>query len=97
MQILYLIGSHKEDPELITELFNIKKYPARPQYGCAQHFPLLLYDCHFPGLTFESNPQAEQRLIYEFRDQMRQRFTEIAFYSCFLGYMIKDQPYVKSI
>jgi len=30
--VLFLIGKHQEEPEIIDDLLNIEKYPARPQY-----------------------------------------------------------------
>ncbi|XP_077998522.1 tRNA pseudouridine(38/39) synthase-like [Glandiceps talaboti] len=59
--ILFLIGQHKEKPEIIDDLLDIDNHPCKPQYSMAAEFPLVLYDTHFQGINWIYN-QEEQEL-----------------------------------
>jgi len=52
MAILFLVGQHLENPEIVKDLLNIEKYPQRPDYEMAHDVPLVLYDCEFEGLEW---------------------------------------------
>ncbi|XP_054161615.1 tRNA pseudouridine(38/39) synthase-like [Oppia nitens] len=45
--LLFLIGQHKEEPNIIEELLDIDKHPNKPQYCMSADFPLILFDCSF--------------------------------------------------
>lgn len=47
MTIVFLIGSRKERPELMRDLLDIEKCPARPNYNRASSLPLSLFDCRY--------------------------------------------------
>lgn len=47
MTVLFLIGRKKEQPELVRELLDINKCPARPKYCRASPLPLSLFDCKY--------------------------------------------------
>ncbi|KAL2042562.1 hypothetical protein N7G274_005056 [Stereocaulon virgatum] len=49
VNILFLIGQDLEQPSLIDDLLNVKKYPCKPEYEMADEAPLVLWDCIFPG------------------------------------------------
>lgn len=50
MSVLFMVGSGKESPDIVTELLDVKKHPKKPQYIMADPEPLVLYDCVFhPG------------------------------------------------
>lgn len=57
--ILFMIGQHKEKPEIIDELLDVSKNPCKPQYSMAAEGPLVLYDCGFEGIKwiYEDDPQ----------------------------------------
>ncbi|XP_033642150.1 tRNA pseudouridine(38/39) synthase-like [Asterias rubens] len=57
--ILLLIGQHKEQPEIIDRLLDVKTQPCKPQYSMASEYPLVLYDCAYRGIHW----------IYEQGDQ----------------------------
>jgi tRNA pseudouridine38/39 synthase len=48
--VLIMVGSEAEDPSIITELLDVHKLPAKPQYNMASEVPLLLHDAGFPDL-----------------------------------------------
>lgn len=45
--ILFLIGQHKEEPQIVIDLLNVNKNPNKPQYCMSADFPLILFDCSF--------------------------------------------------
>ncbi|XP_047465844.1 tRNA pseudouridine(38/39) synthase [Mugil cephalus] len=53
MAVLLLIGQKLEAPEIINQLLDVEKNPRKPQYSMAVDYPLVLYDCHFEGLSWE--------------------------------------------
>ncbi|XP_034049680.1 tRNA pseudouridine(38/39) synthase isoform X2 [Thalassophryne amazonica] len=53
MAILLLIGQKLEPPEIIDQLLDVENNPRKPQYNLAVDYPLVLYDCHFEGLSWK--------------------------------------------
>uniref|UniRef100_A0A672ZPC3 Pseudouridylate synthase 3 n=1 Tax=Sphaeramia orbicularis TaxID=375764 RepID=A0A672ZPC3_9TELE len=53
MAVLLLIGQKLETPEIIDQLMDVEKNPRKPQYSMAVDYPLVLYDCHFEGLSWK--------------------------------------------
>ncbi|RXK35586.1 tRNA pseudouridine(38-40) synthase [Tremella mesenterica] len=45
--ILFLIGSHLESPTLVSNLLDVEKFPARPNYATAHPLPLTLWECKY--------------------------------------------------
>lgn len=56
VHILFLIGYGLENPHIITELFNIEKYPGKPSYPLANELPLVLHDCNYHHLNIVYTP-----------------------------------------
>jgi len=63
MAILFLVGQRLEDPEIVRDLLDIEKYPAKPEYEMAHDVPLVLYDCRFDGLEWRY--QADSSNVHE--------------------------------
>ncbi|KAG9350145.1 hypothetical protein JZ751_026498 [Albula glossodonta] len=57
MAVLLLIGQKLEPPELIDQLLDVENNPRKPQYSMAVDYPLVLYDCDFEGLRWQSEPE----------------------------------------
>ena len=51
--VLFLIGSGHESKEVITQLLDVEKHPARPQYSLASEAALVLYSTNFQHLRFD--------------------------------------------
>lgn len=47
MTVILLIGSKREPPELVRDLLDVSKCPARPNYNRASPMPLSLFDCQY--------------------------------------------------
>jgi tRNA pseudouridine38/39 synthase len=45
--VLLMIGSGKESPSIIQDLFNTEKCPRKPNYPMAPDYPLILEDCFY--------------------------------------------------
>ena len=58
MSILFLVGQGLEPPEIVRDLLDIEKVPAKPDFPMASDLPLVLYDCEFKNLEW----------TYSFRD-----------------------------
>ena len=56
-EILFMIGKRLEQPSLVTELFDIEKYPGKPSYALADDRPLVLHDCSYPNLSMGHSAQ----------------------------------------
>ncbi|XP_029934103.1 tRNA pseudouridine(38/39) synthase [Myripristis murdjan] len=57
MAVLLLIGQKLEAPEIINQLLDVDRNPRKPQYSMAVDYPLVLYDCHFEGLSWKQEPE----------------------------------------
>ena len=84
--ILFLIGQGKEEPELITELLDIKRCPAKPQYNMAEGFPLVLFDCDFEDIEWQ---QTEANLRATIKDLDKQ-WTEYAVKAAIMSDMTRS-------
>lgn len=45
--ILFLIGQHKELPNVVKELLDVENNPQKPEYNIASEIPLNLYECEY--------------------------------------------------
>ncbi|KAJ8414382.1 hypothetical protein AAFF_G00052520 [Aldrovandia affinis] len=63
MAVLLLIGQKLESPELIDQLLDVENNPRKPQYSMAVDYPLVLYDCHFEGLQWQSEPEEVRHVL----------------------------------
>ncbi|KAM9773692.1 tRNA pseudouridine(38/39) synthase [Syngnathus typhle] len=57
MAVLLLIGQKLEAPEIIHSLLDVHNNPRKPQYSMAVDYPLVLYDCHFDGLSWKRDAE----------------------------------------
>ena len=47
VSLAFLIGQHREEPHIISQLLDVDKHPNKPQYCMAADFPLVLFDCSY--------------------------------------------------
>ncbi|XP_028287960.1 tRNA pseudouridine(38/39) synthase [Parambassis ranga] len=57
MAVLLLIGQKLEAPDIINQLLDVEENPRKPQYSMAVDYPLVLYDCHFEGLSWKQETE----------------------------------------
>uniref|UniRef100_A0A3P8VDN0 Pseudouridylate synthase 3 n=1 Tax=Cynoglossus semilaevis TaxID=244447 RepID=A0A3P8VDN0_CYNSE len=84
MAVLLLIGQKLESPEIIDQLLDVQTNPRKPQYSMAVDFPLILYDCHFDGLTWKQEPEEVNYILVT----LQQHWTQSAVKSHLLLGMI---------
>eukprot|EP01118_Nematostelium_gracile_P005474 TRINITY_DN1733_c0_g1_i4.p1 TRINITY_DN1733_c0_g1~~TRINITY_DN1733_c0_g1_i4.p1 ORF type:complete len:387 (-),score=71.72 TRINITY_DN1733_c0_g1_i4:184-1344(-) len=48
--VLFLIGQHLEDAQLISDLLDIQSVTGKPQYEMASELPLVLWDCGYDAI-----------------------------------------------
>ncbi|KAJ8364586.1 hypothetical protein SKAU_G00134170 [Synaphobranchus kaupii] len=63
MAVLLLIGQKLETPELIDQLLDVQNNPRKPQYSMAVDYPLVLYDCYFEGLQWQSELEEVRQVL----------------------------------
>ncbi|KAJ8264560.1 hypothetical protein GJAV_G00150700 [Gymnothorax javanicus] len=63
MAVLLLIGRKLEAPELIDQLLDVQNNPRKPQYSMAVDYPLVLHECHFEGLHWQSEPEEVTQVL----------------------------------
>ncbi|XP_055038823.2 tRNA pseudouridine(38/39) synthase isoform X1 [Misgurnus anguillicaudatus] len=63
MAVLLLIGQKLESPEIINQLMDVEKNPRKPQYSMAVDYPLVLYDCQFEGVNWQTEPEEENHVL----------------------------------
>ncbi|KAG7492317.1 hypothetical protein MATL_G00013060 [Megalops atlanticus] len=63
MAVLLLIGQKLEAPEVIDHLLDVESNPRKPQYSMAVDYPLVLHDCHFEGLQWQSDPEEVRHVL----------------------------------
>ncbi|XP_056594933.1 tRNA pseudouridine(38/39) synthase isoform X2 [Triplophysa dalaica] len=66
MAVLLLIGQKLESPEIMNQLMDVEKNPRKPQYSMAVDYPLVLYDCHFEGVSWRTDPEEENHVLNSF-------------------------------
>lgn len=54
MTVIFLVGSKKEQPELVRNLLDINECPSRPNYNRASPVPLCLFDCEYDSADLPS-------------------------------------------
>ncbi|XP_034564467.1 tRNA pseudouridine(38/39) synthase isoform X2 [Notolabrus celidotus] len=74
MALLLLIGQKLEAPDIIDQLMDVQSNPRKPQYSMAVDFPLVLYDCHFEGLSW----QQENEEVNHVLSALQQHWTQSA-------------------
>lgn len=52
--ILFLVGQKLENPEIVKELLNPDIHPVRPVFDMGSDLPLVLYDCVFPEMEWQT-------------------------------------------
>ncbi|KAL9097872.1 MAG: hypothetical protein Q9165_000198 [Trypethelium subeluteriae] len=56
--VLFLVGQGLEKPDVVKEMLDVEKMPAKPIYELADDKPLVLWDCIFPAEGSESREDA---------------------------------------
>lgn len=86
VEVLFLIGSRREEPEIILQLLDITQTPRKPQYDMASDLPLVLHDCYFadpdektgPGPDFRYTPLALLQVHAQLIKMWEQRSVQAA-------------------
>ena len=68
MAILFLVGQKLEEPEIIRDLLDVRKFPNKPEYEMAYDVPLVLYDCLYNGLEWrypEESSRSREKMLQD--------------------------------
>ncbi|CAI5734599.1 unnamed protein product [Hyaloperonospora brassicae] len=93
VEVLFLVGSGKEETSIIPELLDIARTPRKPQYDMASDLPLVLHDCFFddpekadePGPRFEYTPLALLQVHAQLTEMWEQRCVQAAMLRSYLN------------
>uniref|UniRef100_A0A3Q3KRK3 Pseudouridine synthase I TruA alpha/beta domain-containing protein n=1 Tax=Monopterus albus TaxID=43700 RepID=A0A3Q3KRK3_MONAL len=72
MAVLLLIGQKLEAPEIINQLLDVQSNSRKPQYSMAVDYPLVLYDCHFEGLSWKRDAEEVNHVLSALQQQWTQ-------------------------
>lgn len=93
MALLFLVGSGKESPEIISYLLNHLDEEWRPTYQMASEIPLVLVDCGFDKIKFEKScPDAEMKTQKHFFGLWKDRIAQALTLQSLLD---PEHPYVE--
>lgn len=87
--LLFLVGQGREEPSVITELFNVDKYPCKPQYSMSSEIPLVLFDCQYESVdeTWRYDHLELEKLIKCVQDQWVQQDTKATIAKRMMDYL----------
>lgn len=68
MAVLFLVGERKESPDIVTQLLDIDKVPAKPDYNFADEYPLVLHQCGFDHFIIKYQAKTLQYLTQHLED-----------------------------
>ena len=93
--VLFLVGSGKEDPPIISTLLNVVNHPRRPQYNMSNEGPLVLYKTNYKEVSFNTSEHAMKWLLKRYEDLWH----EYAVKACMMREFINvaQKSYNKSI
>ena len=94
MAVLFMVGKHDEEPDVVSKLLDVAAHPKKPNYEMASDLPLVLYDCEFDGVTWIRNPGTHARLC----QHMHTAWKEYAIKTALVEGMMKtfDEALVQS-
>ncbi|RLN51298.1 hypothetical protein BBJ29_003064 [Phytophthora kernoviae] len=87
VEVLFLVGSGREEPSIVPRLLDIVQTPRKPQYDMASDLPLVLHECYFaepeskeeePGPRFEYTPLALLQVHAQLSERWEQRCVQAA-------------------
>ena len=78
MAVLFLVGERKETPDIILELLDVARTPAKPQYEMASEGPLVLHECGFESLSIHFQPSVLLSLIQHFEAEWERHMISAA-------------------
>jgi tRNA pseudouridine38/39 synthase len=82
--ILFLIGNRLEKMEVIDHMLDVDDCPRKPQYGMAADYPLILYDCAFEGLKWETDEYSHKKVVSHFQQLWTKKMMHSAVIDCVL-------------
>lgn len=78
VSVLFLVGQGLEEPSIVKDLLDPKRYPRRPVYSMAPETPLVLNDCAFEDLFYDHNQDIHERNIAQFLDVLQEQAVRTA-------------------
>lgn len=76
MSILFLVGTKSESPEVVRDLLDVERCPARPNYNKASPLPLCLFDCKYSADDLPLGWIHDQRALANLLKHLKQLWCE---------------------
>lgn len=90
MQVLFEVAAGNEGPGVVLDLLNIDKVSSKPQYPMASEAGLILWDCQFPDLQWNSTVDAQRLLVQRFLQSYEERAVRLALARGLLTHVTRD-------
>ena len=66
--VLFMIGSAKEEVNLVSKLLDINAHPRRPQYNMSDESPLVLYKTNYTEVAFSTTENSMKWLLNHYEN-----------------------------
>ena len=66
--VLFMIGSEKEEVNLVSNLLDITAHPRRPQYNMSDESPLVLYKTNYTEVAFSTTENSMKWLLNHYEN-----------------------------
>ena len=81
--ILFMVGSHKEEPVIVKQLLDTGLFPRKPNYPISPEYPLILENCKYEQHEFEVKKEDVLEFYNCFVEVMMRRMIDLNLYvSC---------------
>ena len=83
--ILFMVGSHKEDPAIVGQMLDPTIFPRKPNYPISPEYPLILENCKYEKHEFSVTKEDVGSFYNSFTDILRRRTVDLHLYiNCIL-------------
>jgi tRNA pseudouridine38/39 synthase len=84
--VLFLVGDGFEEPEVVTQLLDIARFPGRPQYAIADPEPLVFWRAEYENVEWQASDEvAVEKTRAHFGTMLARVQTRAAVLKCFAG------------
>ncbi|KAG9511113.1 tRNA pseudouridine(38/39) synthase, partial [Fragariocoptes setiger] len=90
MSIVLLVGMKLEEPEIMRDLLDIERVPAKPHYTMASPLPLILFDCSYDDTHFPEGWIYDGGAADELISSMKKLWCDYSLKANIVDFMLRD-------
>eukprot|EP01012_Entosiphon_sulcatum_P013212 TRINITY_DN18485_c0_g1_i2.p1 TRINITY_DN18485_c0_g1~~TRINITY_DN18485_c0_g1_i2.p1 ORF type:complete len:206 (+),score=26.54 TRINITY_DN18485_c0_g1_i2:646-1263(+) len=90
MAVLLEIGAGNESADVISHLLDVQSCVAKPQYPLASDLGLVLWDCHFPGISWSASEAVVAQVTEQWTSFWHERLLLAAIGSSMSTYLTRE-------